>query len=459
MINKQEIFLRRRVVQLSAAFFGLVFIITACKKDETDIGSGLQDANLDAITSDTFSILTYSEEFDSMESDETSISLLGAYNDPVFGGVNCGIVTQIVPEAFTQDFPNLTDITMDSVVLALRYSSINYYANLDEISVEVYEIDDVLQRDNQVYYTFNEPTIIGGNLAISDPLVLNPDVVKESIVGEDTLPAQLRIHLNTDVGLDLVADSKAGLMGENFATSTFKGLYIRVAVDDDAAGFGLPSGHGTVLYFALEDALSKMTIYYRNLAGEADAFDFDINSTCARYNRIQYKREGTNVETAVEDQSVGEEVFYMQGGSIRAVVKLPYITNFYTNAEGENDPKIINKAELILPIQDFASDPFDPSTSLFIARIVDDKLSTFTADYGFGGTLSGNTVSYDEDNKEFRFIMTREVQGILNGDFENVGYRIYSPSFFASTVERIIFNGSNTTLKEKPRLEITYTEY
>ncbi|MBN4071210.1 hypothetical protein JYT72_01740, partial [Crocinitomix catalasitica] len=67
--------------------------------------------------------------------------------------------------------------------------------------------------------------------------------------------------------------------------------------------------------------------------------------------------------------------------------------------------------------------------------------------------------SYDSDDKEFRFIVTREIQALLTGGQANVGYRIYSPNFFASSIERIIFNGSASTLKERPRLEITYTEY
>lgn len=460
MNKKLDIRLKRRVVQLSATFFALTFIFSACKKEETEIGSDLQNSTLDVIRSDTFSIVTYSDVLDSMESDETSVSMLGAYNDPVFGGVNCGIVTQIVPEALTQNFPDLVNLEMDSVVLSLRFASINYYANLDDISVEVYEIGDALLRDNQTYYVFDEPTLVSGNLANADPLVLTPDFVKNVVVGDDTLSPQLRIHLNPSVGVDLVADSKAGLMGSNFANSTFKGLYIRVAVDDMAPGFGLAPGQGTVLYFAMEDILSKMTLYYHNTVdGVYNQFDFDINSTCARYNKIDFDREGTVVENALEDKTLGEEAFYMQGGAIRAVIELPYITNFFTNANGEHDPKIINRAELILPIQDFQADVFDPSTSLFIARIVDDNLSTFTEDYGFGGSLSGNTVAYDEDNKEFRFTMTREIHALLTGQIENVGYRVYAPAFFASTVERIIFNGSNTTLKNKPRLEITYTEY
>lgn len=459
MNKTKQIVLGRKVSQLSATFFALMILLGACKKDETDIGSGLQGEGLNIFTTDTFELITYGELIDSMESDETSINLLGAYNDPIFGGVNCGFTTQIVPEGLTQSFPEIGDYTMDSVVLALRFSSINYYANLDDITVEVYEIDDVLQRDDQVYHTFDKPNTVGSNLVLPGYETLTPDFVKSVVVGSDTLSPQLRIRLNTTLGDELIADSKAGLMNANFATSTFKGLYVRVSVDDGAPNFGLSPGEGTVLYFALEDLLSKMTIYYHNGADIKGDFDFYINSTCARYNSIDYDRTGTIIEQTLADTTLGQKSFFTQGGAIRAVVKMPNLKNFYSNLAGEFDPKIINKAVLILPIQDFQSDPFDPATSLFIARIVDSKLSTFTNDYGFGSTLSGNTVTYDETNKEYRFIMTREVQALLNGDFDNVGYRIYAPAFFASSIGRTLFNGPDSELKERPRLEITYTEY
>lgn len=452
MNKTQKTIIRRKVFQLSATFFALSIFFSACKKKETEIGDGLATNGLNIISSDTFSILTYSEEFEDMESDETSVGMLGAYNDPVFGRVDCGIVTQIVPEALTQDFPDVSDLTMDSVVLALAFSSINYYANLDEITVEVFEINDVLVRDDQAYLTSTEPTIVGANLVVPGTETIMPDIFSDQVVGEDTLSPQIRIHLSPSVGEELIADSKAGLMGDNFQTSTFKGLYIKVNMP------GLASGEGTVLYFALENLLSKMTMYYTDATSVQNSFDFDINSRCARYNKIEYDRSGTDVESALADLSKGEEAFYMQGGSVRAVVEFPYIDQFYTNENGESDPKIINNAELILPIQDFESDPFDPATKLFIAREVDEKQSTFTADYILG-TVSESTVSYDQDNKEFRFSVTRELQAILNGEVTDKSYRLYAPAFFASTVERIVFNGSNTSLKEKPRLEITYTEY
>lgn len=197
-------------------------MISACKKEETEIGDSLQTEGLNVLTTDTFTLVTYSDVIDSMESDETSVSLLGAYNDPVFGGVNCGIVTQIVPEGLTQDFPDVVNVVMDSVVIALDYSSINYYPNLDDFAVEVYEIGDVLTRLDKEYYTKEEPTILGENLVIPELSVVSPDVVAKQIVGTDTLSPQLRIHLDPQVGLDLIADSKAGLMGADFKLQLLK---------------------------------------------------------------------------------------------------------------------------------------------------------------------------------------------------------------------------------------------
>lgn len=446
----------RKVIQLSATFFMLILISISCKKKDTNIGDTLQGESLNVSTTDTFTLLTYSDEIDSMESDETSISMLGYYVDPVFGAVDCGIVTQLRLSSPVTSFGNPADIVVDSVVLGLRYSSINYYANLQDITVEVYEVSDLLVRDDQTYYTFQAPNTTGGNLVVPGTEVLTPDYVGQQILANgDTLAAHLRIKLDPALGQAWLTDHNSAWTTESDFISYFKGLYIK------ANGAGITSGEGTVLYFAMEDALSNVTVYYHDIASPTvlEEFEFSVNSTAARYNYITYDRTGTAVEAVLNDPAKGQEAFYLQGSALRAIIEIPYIMDFNYDAEGNYDPKILNRATLILPIQDYTLDPYDPATSLFIARIVDDKLSDFTIDYNFGGSLSSSTVKYDEDEKEFRFSVTRELQAILNGEIENNGFRLYMPAFFASTIERIIFNGANTTLKEKPRLEITYTDY
>jgi len=448
---KNEIISWRKVLKLSATFFGICLIFVACKKDQTDIGNSLQSESLDLKMVDTFTIITYSDELDSMDSDETSSSLLGAYLDPVFGLVECGIVTQLLLSSVNPDLGASATTIVDSIVLSFEYSSILKYGNLDDMTFEVFEITDDLIRDDQTYYTFENPTLTGGDLMLSGSETQLPDIYNFQVIGTDTLDAQLRLHLDPSLGDAFVIANEAGDLAS--FTTYFSGLYIKVD------GSTLGQSEGSVLYFNLEDGDSKLTMYFDDL-GTPGEYSFQINSKAARYNKIEYDRTGTDVEALLADKNLGANEFYMQAGAIRAVVEFPYIMEFNKDSSGNDDFKIINRAELFLPVQDFEPDYFNPSANLFIARIVDKKLSEFIVDNNFSSTLGvGNTVSYDSDDKEFRFIMTREIQALLTGGQTNVGYRIYSPNFFASSIERIIFNGPDSPLKERPRLEITYTDY
>jgi hypothetical protein len=455
--KKIQIISKRRVLKLSATFFMSLIVMTSCKKEETTIGDNLITDDLDIIKTDTFTLITYSEEVDSMSSDETSVNLLGAYNDPVFGGVDCGIVTQLRLSSSNPLFSaNIADVIVDSVVLGLDYTGMNFYGPLDDITVEVYEITDDLIREDQDYYTFTTVNTTGVNHVLAGTEVETPNFLSDVVVGDDTLSAHMRINLDpTTIGDALVQINGAGDMAtdEQFV-SAFKGLYIKV----DPTSLG--PGQGSILYFGLENSLSKVTLYFHETSDPTPReYDFNINSSSARFNKITYDRTGTEVEAALADKSLGQEKFYMQAGSIWSVVEFPYLTDLNLDSLGNPDKKIINRAELVLPVQDFGSDYFDPSVNLFIARVIDKNTSDFTLDYNLNQTLAGNTVVYDQSDREYRFSMTLEVQAILNGEVENNGFRIYAPSFFASSVERVIFNGPNANLKDKARLEITYTDY
>ncbi|UKN00633.1 DUF4270 domain-containing protein [Paracrocinitomix mangrovi] len=450
---------KRRVFQLSATFFISIVLTLSCKKEETNIGNNLQGEGLNVIKSDTFTILTYTDTLDSMASDETSVSLLGYYNDPVFGSVDCGIVSQLRLSSSNPAFSaNPGEVIVDSVVLGLQYTSIKWYANLgDPITVEAYEITDDLVRDDQDYYIFQEPNTTGSNLVVTGTEVIYPDVLSDvTLDNGDTLSAHLRINLDpTLLGDKLVAINEAGNMTSDDAfVSAFKGIYVKVN------GSGLAPNQGSVLYFALENPLSKVTLYFHTVSDPTSKeYDFNINSSAARYNRIEYNRTGTSVYDVLVDSTNGQNEFYTQGGSAWAVIQLPHIKELNKDSLGNEDRKIINKAQLILPIQNFVSDSYDPPKTLFIARIVDKNNSEFTLDYNISNSLSSSTVAYSESAKEYRFNLTLEIQAILNGEIENKGYRIYAPSFFASSIERVIFNGPNSSLKNRARLEITYTDY
>ena len=375
--NNFSIISKRGVLQLSATFFIALFILAACKKDETDIGSNLQGEGLNVHTTDTFTLLTYTDTLDSLQTDETAVNMLGYYVDPVFGSVDCGIVTQV---RLSGANPDLTNIIVDSVVLALAYTSINWYGNLDDVTVEVYELDEDLEREDQEYYAWSNPMHKGVNLVETGFDVITPDPVLDvPLDNGDTLPPQFRIRLDSMlVGDELVAVNQAGSMSSDDAfVLDFKGLYIK------ANGSSIVTGQGGILYFALESSYSKMTLYFHE-SGDTilQEYDFAINNSAARYNKITYDRTGTDVETVMMDTTQGQDLFYAQAGSAWGVIQIPHIMELNKDSLGNEDRKIINKAVLVIPVQDFAPDAFDPSTSLYIARIIDESVSDFTRDYG-----------------------------------------------------------------------------
>lgn len=447
---------QRKVHRLSAIFF-IAITLVACKKEFTNVGDNLDDSSLNLTTTDTFTVITYSELVDSIETDESAVNLLGAYNDPDFGKVECGIVTELRLSTNNPILKDSSTATMivDSVVLSLRYTSINYYANLEPITVEVYRITDQLERDEQEYYTFSSPTTTGTNLVLAGSETVTPDIVSDQIVGTDELPAHLRIHLDPSLGDEFITASENGdLDNDDAFTNYFKGIYIKVD------GSALAVNSGSILYFVLENSISNVTMYFRNTADNiTKEYVFEFNSSGARYNSINFDRTGKHIEQVLANKKLGQDAFYIQGSSVRAVVEFPYILDLNKDSLGNPDSKIINKAELILPVQDFPNDVFHPSKSLLIAKIIDSKVSELTIDVTTDGGLASSLVSYDNTKKEYRFLLTREIAGMLNGTRDLQGFRIYSNSFFGSTIERIVFNGQNSTLKNKPRLEITYSNY
>ena len=432
----------RTVSKLSATFLLSISLLASCKKEDSAVGAGINPNGLNIFTTDTFTVKTFSEVVDSVTTDETSTSLLGAYNDPEFGIVNCGIATQIRLSSESPSFGTVTSV--DSVVLSFAYSSIRYYGNIEDMTFEVFEINDDLIRDDQDYYAFSPITTTGSNLMLAGSETITGKPYTNVVVGDDTLSPQLRLKLDPSFGQTLITNADQMTTNTTF-TSFFKGFYVKVT--DPSS---LTSEEGSILYFSLEDALSKMVLYYTNDAAENKTFTFNINSKCARFNKLDFDRTGTNVQSVLDNPENGDEKFYMQSSSIRAIIEIPHILDFYKDKK-----RIINKAMLVVPVQDFQPDVFDPTVSLFIAKVQSNLVSDLTLDYPSFSSL----VTYDEDNKEFKFLLTREIQAILNGERENTGFRIYPGSFFGSSIERIIFSGANSSSKHKTRLEITYTEY
>ena len=416
----------------------LLTCATSCKKKDSALGKDIldDDTYLYGTTTDTFDILSYTIEEDSIITDNAANVVLGSYTDPTFGKFNASFYTQIRLAGIDPNFGDPSTIIIDSFVLALKY--VGYYGDLKPQTFEVYELNEDINIDS-AYYAFTTKTTKPSNLVPLGLGTITPDPINKTIVGGDSLNPQLRIPLDTNLAKALITEATSGsaTFSSNEAfLSYFKGIKIQTNNGTQA------SGNGGIFYFNLSDPASKMTIYFHQ-GGLSKTFDLLINSSCADFIHIDKDYSGTPIDQILQDSTMGNTAFYAQAFNLRAIVKIPGLSALSKN-------KIIHRAELHLPIQFQSFYRYKPGVNISVATRIKESETAYTS-LGVLGTL-------DDFNKEFKIDLKQYVQAILNQDIENTGL-ILSPRYFINSSERIIFNGKNTNNKFAPRLVVTYTTY
>ena len=416
----------------------LLTCATSCKKKDSALGKDIldDDTYLYGTTTDTFDILSYTIEEDSIITDNAANVVLGSYTDPTFGKFNASFYTQIRLAGIDPNFGDPSTIIIDSFVLALKY--VGYYGDLKPQTFEVYELNEDINIDS-TYYAFTNKSTKPNNLVPLGLGTITPDPINKTIVGGDSLNPQLRIPLDTNLAKALITEATSGsaTFSSNEAfLSYFKGIKIQTNNGNQA------SGNGGIFYFNLSDPASKMTIYFHQ-AGLSKTFDLLINSSCADFIHIDKDYSGTPIDQILQDSTMGNTAFYAQAFNLRAIVKIPGLSALSKN-------KIIHRAELHLPIQFQSFYRYKPGVNISVATRIKESETAYTS-LGVLGTL-------DDFNKEFKIDLKQYVQAILNQDIENTGL-ILSPRYFINSSERIIFNGKNTNNKFAPRLVVTYTTY
>jgi hypothetical protein len=433
MVKYHPTFHRFFLQACSIALFALVLL--ACKKKENGLGQDVLDPNsiLNSLQIDTFELQTFTYVEDSIISDNPAYAVLGSYNDPNFGTVNAGFYTQFRLSGVNPNFGNLSEITIDSIVLGLEYRG--YSGDFSAQNLEVFEVSEKFYLDS-TYYSFDQLSTFSTNLVEPGTESFVPNPSDLTVIGLDTVDTQLRIHLKKSLAQRFLYEAVSG--GSNFSSNDnflnyFKGLKVRVNNPPQA------SGKGGVFYFDLNDPLSKMTIYYTK-DDSKKTFDFLINSECADFNHVDIDNSGKPVQNVINDTISGQKEFYAQSFKSRAVVNIPGLKNIPKKA-------IIHNAQLILPIQHQTGAKYYPGDDLSVSIRVD-------------GALGGIGVFgvYDLFKKQYTIDIRNFVQALIRGDISTTEL-ILSPRFFINSADRIIFNGPETINKMRPRVVLTYTEF
>lgn len=427
----------RKVVILSATFLLVNLVMLSCKKKENGLGLNNLDQNelLNANQIDTFELTTFTILDDSVITKDPAYSVLGKYNDPKFGPMDASFYTQLRISGVNPNFGDITTIAVDSVMLGLEYEG--YYGDFDPITLEVNELTEALDEDS-MYYAFTDLAVASTNLVEPGYETITPNPEGITVIGEDTVDTQLRIRLRNSLGEALIDEAENGTAFSSVETflDFFKGIRVRCVHPNPS------SGNGGIYYFNINDPLSKLTIYYTQ-DGTQKRYDLVINTACIDFNHVEINNAGKPVQTVINDTVSGQKEFYAQAFKSRAVVQIPGIS-------GLPKKSVIHKAELYLPVQYQTGSAYNPGFEVSVATRPVENPNDF-ASIGVFGT-------YVDFQKHFKIDLRSFVQSVATGLLPN-SELIFSPRFFITSADRIVFNGPNTTNKKKPQLIVTYTEY
>jgi hypothetical protein len=437
----------RKVSILSATFLFAIFLAVSCKKKETNLGVNSYDPSelLKAGAIDTFTLKTYTVIDDSIITKNPNLCVLGEMNDPVFGKVNASFYTQIRLPSLNPQFGDLNLISIDSFVLAMRYT--DYTGTSTTQTFEVYELNEDISSDTSVYYyEYSNLSVKSTNLVMPGKGTLKPNPIGDVMVDTVLEAPQLRLPLDTNLARAFMVEAASS--GSNFSSNDnfvnyFKG--IKVLVNNPPQSVG----EGGVFSFDMLNAGSKMTIYYKRWeqingvwTQVKKTYDFVINSNCQMFNHADFDRAGSKVQQAVDFPSIGSDRFYAQSFGTRAVIEIPSLKDIPKTA-------VIHKAVLDLPIQYQTGSNYNPGYQVFLFNKLasDPKLSRVLYNPSISDITKSVTVN-----------MRAYIQNIVIGK-EEIEPIYISPTRSVYSMDRIIFNGPNTTNKVKPKLYIIYTEF
>ncbi len=423
-----------------------LFIFSGCQKaDNIGLDIDPQDSIQGKLIVD-FNVNTVTVRDDSLNTSNIGQYPLGSLNDPLLGTTESSIAMQLnLPST---GFTFGEDAALDSVVLIMPYGN-DFYGDSTSttFNVSIHELNEKFGQSYASNKTWNYGseslgTREGTRFAWRDSIRITQQVKG----GPDTLvkvPPQLRIRLGDTFKQRLKTATAANFASSSAFTNFLKGFYLKASKQNSQIG-----GIG---FFNLgaSDVTSRMDVYYsnKNSSGGRDTLTASFNLAGAA-PAIKHDYTGTPVEEQLEDPSKSYSTVYVQPmGGLKTKITFPDLKKLK-----ELGTLAINKAELVVNVEDGTTNPLEPSQALTIyqtdiagqRQVLPDQFSYW------GGSL------YDSDKKRYIFNVSTYVQRILSGQTEQ--YPIYiipanlrfisqqsqNISPIANTAERSVLSGKGT---------------
>ncbi|NNF01940.1 MAG: DUF4270 family protein [Bacteroidia bacterium] len=411
----------------------IALLTIACNKPD-NIGLNILPKSdlIDVFVIDSLTLVPYTVEVDSLIGSNTTVSMLGSYGDPVFGSVLAQHYAQFRLSKPNVDFSGV--INIDSVILAVEI--FDFYGNQNSMqTVNVYEMSQSMKIDS-LYYTnqnFTAPTLRG-----RETIKINPD---DSVLYDSTLIApHIRVKLHNSFGDYLVGlPSEAYESSDNFVEH-MKGLFITV---DRIKNFN----EGGLVMLDYNSGVSRLRIHYN----DSMIFDFNVTSSSARHTSFEHNYSlSTPVGMQLANPSLGKERVYVHStAGLKTRINIPYLSLLR-----KLGPVAINKAEIVLPIEQNSDAVYRPHERLALVASDSNGVDVTIPDILEASSYYGG--EYDEIEKEFRFNIARHIQQVVRGTREDHGLVLVASGGVVNGY-RTILKGENPTMGSGMKLNIIYS--
>lgn len=447
---------------LKYLFAFLMIALSACKDEETAGLSILPEGDrINTIRIDSSTLILTTNYDATIQSDENTVlglSLqLGNYIDPVFGRTSASFYSN-VNIGFTPSFGDVNGLAADSLVLTLDYSTV--YGSTDGIPLHVKAYEMLETMDLATEYKNDQYFKVENSAPIADQVV---NVNSEDSITIDAvkLAPHMRIRLSPTLSQRIIQ----AYLDTNLSTNAdwqaiFKGLYVTTENVNNNIG-------GAIAAFNPLSTLTGVTLYYHNNTNDSLKYYFSLagNSRVNHYDH-DYSIAQQSVKTALTNPTVQYDNAFVQGfGGIKIKLQIPFLKQL-----NDLGSIVVNKAELVLPVENGSNITFKAPSRLLLSRLDSDNSEHVLQDYLIP---INQTIQYDgyysATDKAYHIVMTNEVQKILRGVYTSTDFILSVPFIrdedyqIQSSIDRlssytpsraILTSGNNTN---KPKLIIDYS--
>jgi hypothetical protein len=421
--------------------FSIVLLISvslaSCEEPELGLETqpGGDSANL--LRELNLQIEATTEREDSVKTDELSLNLLGAYNDPVLGKIRSAIVMQLRPAVSNINLG--TNPQADSIVLVVHYRS--FYGDVSKVNglqkFRAFRIREMIYRDSSYY---SSDTLQRDLTPLGTSNYITPSLLDSVLVGGIKEAPHLRIKLDQALAAEFI-NNPSELVNADVFTAFFNGIYI----DADTK---LPNDEqGAILDFNLIGG-ARIDLFYQNDENDSLRTSFIVNESSARYTRFNhvYKPEVLSSLGSIES---GKQNLYIHNmGGLRTKLRIPDLDLWKA---GRNI--IVHKAVMTFTVNTQTLGKYAPNPQLNIVLKDEDGNLILSPDLSVNSTSYSGGV-YSNTTKDYTFNIARLVQAQLNDIITNENFYI-QPSGTGISSFRTILNGTES-LNGAVKFEVLY---